>query len=175
MIMKRHILIFISLGLVLSCGSRKVQKDQSSEIQKTELKEIQTKEAQSESQIKTEVLEQSHDFKITPIDNTQPMMINGKEYRNAKIESSGAVKSTKILEQKKEALKEAKKADLSQGSKIKKDHRESDRSGFNYWLLLWLIIPVLLWVIYKKFFKNIGIIDQIRIWTKDFLGRQPFF
>lgn len=164
MIMKRHILIFISLGLAVSCGSRKVQKDQIAEIQKTELEKIQTKETQTQSQIKTEVLEQSHDFKITPIDNTKPMMINGKEYRNAKIESSGAVKSTNVLEQKKEALKEALKEDLKEGSKIKKDHRESDRSGFNYWFLLLLIIPVLLRIVFKKIFKNINIIDQIKIW-----------
>jgi len=171
------ILTVISLiWLLLSCGSRKVNKEHSKEETKTEQIDNSITEIQSESNIKqtttlkvddkNEIVSKEDTFE--PIDPTKEASIideNGKKtiLNNSKKTSksinqkNNTATSKEILqvETKKEAITEQKAVKQVNTSKKENSSKAINKKQFNPFELLWLIIPLLIiyWA-YRKY-KNL--------------------
>jgi hypothetical protein len=153
------LLIAIVIGLITaivltSCGSRKVQKSEIKEQeQKTEKITLETETRVTDN---TKIIDTSttDEIEIIPIDNTQPITVNGKEYKNVKIRHKKNKKNITINKD----VKIQHKAQKSGLKTVKRDliieRKVIDRKQ-SYWWLLWflLLIPAYyVWRKYKGFF-----------------------
>jgi ATP-dependent Zn protease len=156
--------LFFSL---CSCSSRKVDKS------KTETTESQTSTKSVIDSSKTitfwdsnhKILHNSTSDEITfePVDNTKPIVINGKSYLNVKL-STKKVKSSKVTEKDLKSVKSTqnsvKEVNNQQSNKTVKAEVKKVEKTASYWWLFWtilifLIIALLLvvyyyWNRYKK-------------------------
>jgi H+/gluconate symporter-like permease len=149
------IILALFFAIVLtSCGSRKVQKSETKETEKTEIKT----ETKTETTVtnNTKILDSSttDEFEISPISDTIPMVVNGITYKNAKIRRKktknniSIVKDVKVQHNEEKRYLKTDKRDLIIERKVI-DKKES------FWWLLWflLLIPAYyLWRKYKGYF-----------------------
>ena len=129
------------ITMLSSCGTRKVVID---EIKKDSLSQISTKIVTKED-IKTENNIVIDEFTITPLDTCKDIVVNGVKYRNVvlsyKNTKDKTVKNIKVSEEK---LK-VQDTKVTQNRKVKDIERKSNPM-LN---LLWLLIPLSAYVIYK--------------------------
>lgn len=148
--MKKISLIVISF-LVMSCATRKT--DRKEEKQKIDFTEQTSEETKTDSQTTTKVIDTStiDEIEIVPIDSTKPLVVNGKTYLNAKIKHvkrKNNITTDKVEKVAKNQRKQAKRElKIDNSNKEKQTERES---GFSWWWLLFLIIPIA-YLKYKKY------------------------
>jgi len=153
------LLIAIVIGLIsaivlTSCGSRKVQKSETKETEKTEIKTEEKTETKLTDNTKIIDTSTTDEIEIIPIDNTLPITVNGKEYKNVKIRHKKSKKNITINKD----VKVQHNAQKSGLKTVKRDliieRKVIDRKQ-SYWWLLWflLLIPAYyVWRKYKGFF-----------------------
>jgi hypothetical protein len=159
---KNSILIWlaIAIGILIfcsSCASRKVAKSNVTETTRTE---VQASKVDSSKTVTTvdsniEVVDQSSTLQVTlqPLDNTKPMVVNGKSYFNTILKQSKVKKNvttkqyTKVAQIEQKAVKTQSKSVTR--SKRVEAVKNTEREGFNWWWLLLLLIPLGLYVYYK--------------------------
>jgi hypothetical protein len=143
------ILVVAFLLIATSCASRKVQKTEVKET--TEVKAIDTTKTVTNTQKFERSVDTStvNEFEIVPIDITKPMIVNGKSYTNAilkrKVTKLNKVVEidTKVAQIQQKGVNKAIKTERT----IKEKQTER-KSGFNWWWLLFLLIP--LYFLYKR-------------------------
>jgi len=147
------IALFFAIALT-SCGSRKVQKSETKETEKTEIKIEEKTETKLTENTKIVDTSTTDEIEIIPIDNTQPITVNGKEYKNVKIRHKKSKKNITINKD----VKVQHNAQKSGLKTVKRDliieRKLIDRKQ-SYWWLLWflLLIPAYyVWRKYKGFF-----------------------
>jgi hypothetical protein len=148
--MKKISLIALSF-LVMSCASRKV--DRKEEKQKIDFTENVTEETKTDSQTTTKVIDTStiDEIEIIPIDSTKPVVINGKTFLNAKIKH--VKRKYNITTDKVEKVAENQRKQAKRELKIDNSNKEKQterKSGFSWWWLLFLLIPIA-YLKYKKY------------------------
>ena len=100
-------------------------------------------------EVNVAVIETAEELEYKPLDSLKPMVIDGKSYINTVIKSK-----------KKKTIKVDKTKDIARISSIKKLNvkREDYKKTFvknvdkkaNYWMYLWLLIPVIIiWLLEK--------------------------
>jgi hypothetical protein len=147
-------LIILSLILSIfgtSCSTRKVNKSEVKET--TEVNEIDTTKTVTNTQKFERTVDTStvSEIEIVPIDITKPMVINGKTYINAilkrKVTKLNKVVEidTKVAQIQQKGVNKAIKTERT----IKEKQTER-KSGFNWWWLLFLLIPIA-YLKYKKY------------------------
>ena len=153
------ILIAIVIGLIsaivlTSCGSRKVQKSETKETEKTEIKTEEKTETKLTDNTKIIDTSSTDEIEIIPIDNSLPITVNGKEYKNVKLRHKKK-KNNISIEKDVKIQHNAKKDSVVM---VKRDliieRKLIDRKQ-SYWWLLWflLLIPAYyVWRKYKGFF-----------------------
>jgi hypothetical protein len=140
----KQIFILLSLVLITSCATRKVNKS-TEEIKQTRVEDVQNN-VQTKENIAIKVIDSTDDICIEPIDSIKPMIIDGKSYLNAKISHKKRKVNTNIVSDKTTSDLSIKKT--TEKIEAIKDVKETERkSGFNWWWLLLLIIPA--YIIYK--------------------------
>ena len=153
------ILVAIILALFFaifftSCGSRKVQKSETKETEKTEIKTESKKETKLTDNTKIVDTSTTDEIEILPVDNTLPFTINGKEYKNVKIRHKKSKKNITINKDVKVQHNEEKSGLKTVKRDLIIERKVIDRKQ-SYWWLLWflLLIPAYyLWRKYKGFF-----------------------
>jgi hypothetical protein len=149
------IILALFFAIVLtSCGSRKVQKSETKETEKTEIKTEVKTETKLTDNTKIVDTSTSDEIEIIPVDNTLPITVNGKKYTNSRIKWKKTKNNISIA-------KDVKVQHNAQKSYLKTDKRDLiierkviDRKQ-SYWWLLWflLLIPAYyLWRKYKGYF-----------------------
>lgn len=141
-------LIFLILGT--SCSSRKVNK--------TEIKETETKTEVIAENIKTDVTENTKiidtsttdEIEFIPIDNTLPFIVKGQTYKNVKIKHKKSKNNISIVKDKKTSQIAKKSANLTYNKDTVIEMKTTERKSFNFWWLLLLLIPYFFYL-YKKF------------------------
>ena len=134
----------ILLLLLTSCATRKVNKSTE------ELKQTYTETTQNNVQTKentaVNVIDSTDEISIEPIDSIKPMVIDGKSYLNVKIKHKKRKVNTSIVLDK--TTSDTGVKTVVEKTEVVKDVKVIERkSGFNWWVLLWLIIPA--YIIYK--------------------------
>ena len=131
--------------MLSSCGTRKVVID---EVKKDSLSQISTKIVTKEIiDIKNETDIFIEEFTITPLDTCKDIVVNGVTYKNAvlsykKIKDKTIYTEKKIISENKLETQDTK---VTQNRKVKDIERKSNPM-LN---LLWLLIPLSAYVIYK--------------------------
>ena len=129
------------ITMLSSCGTRKVVID---EVKKDSLSQISTKIV-TEEVIKIDNDIVIDEFTITPLDTCKDIVVNGITYKNAilsyKKTKDNTIKNIKVSEEK----LETQDTKVTQNRKVKDIERKSNPM-LN---LLWLLIPLSAYVIYK--------------------------
>ena len=133
------------ITMLSSCGTRKVIID---EFKKDSLSQISTKIVTKEDiKIETKNDIVIDEFTITPLDTCKDIVIDGKTYRNVVLRYKKTKDNTIQVQDIKVAKNELKVQDtkVTQNRKVKDIERKSNPM-LN---LLWLLIPLSVYVIYK--------------------------
>ena len=142
--MKQTIILLFSI-LLISCGSRKVAIQ---EIKKDSSSQIYTKIVTNEltnSETKNNII--IDEFIITPFDTCKDIVVNGITYKNA-ILSYKKTKDNSLRTEQKIVSKIEDKQQIVKTS-YKEDKKDIERKSNPLLNLLWLLIPIGLWLLYE--------------------------
>jgi hypothetical protein len=160
--MAKRLILIISLLLLVSCASRKVDVSKIAIETKVDSSVVVKVDGTYVKQANVATVETEEELEYKPIDSLKPMVIDGKSYTNTIIKSK-----------KKKTVKIDKTKDIAKVSSVKKLNvkREGSKKVFvkkvdkkaNYWMYLWFLLPVvLIWLLerygkylfpFLKFFK----------------------
>jgi acetylglutamate synthase len=144
-------LITLSALLLIGCGSRKVET--SKETVKENVTQSSTTETKTDTNETVKVVDTStvDEIEFIPIDNTQPIIYNGQKVYNAKIRHSKRKNNvtTETVKKVAETSRNEVKTNAKREVKVKDKVTERE-SGFNWWWLLFLLIPIA-YLKYKKY------------------------
>jgi PBP1b-binding outer membrane lipoprotein LpoB len=147
-------LIILSLIFTIfatSCASRKT--DRKEQKQKIDFTEQLTEEVKTNTETTTKVVDTStiDEIEIVPIDSTKPIEYNGHKVINGTLKLSKRKNNITTDKVEKVAKNESKavKTELKVNTQVREKETER-KSGFNWWWLLFLIIPIA-YLKYKKY------------------------
>jgi len=144
------LLALITVIVLTSCGSRKVQKSETKEQeQKTEKITLET-ETRVTDNTKIVDTSTSHEIEIIPVDNTLPFTVNGKEYKNVKIRHKKSKNNISIVKDVK-FQHNAQKSDLKIVKSNKVVEVKQIERKESYWWLLWFFLLIPIYILYKKY------------------------
>ncbi len=145
-------IILALLGAIFlsSCGSRKVNKSETKEQeQKSEKITLETETRVTDN---TKIVDTSicDEIEIVPVDNTLPFIINGKEYKNAKIRHKKSKNNISIDKDVKVQHKAKKEGVVMVKRNRIIEVKQTERKE-SYWWLLWFLLLIPIYFAYKKY------------------------
>ena len=154
---RKLLITLLALSLIVllcSCGTRKVQKSIVKEDTKTEQATTEKKDITSNKETNTVINDESNEIEVTPIDTSKALIINGKTFKNAKVKIIHKKINTTIAE--KATVKDLSKYETKAITTVKKQEvkRNVERKSSNLWFLLWLLIPIGLYLLYRFVLKG---------------------
>lgn len=145
------------LWLIMSCGSRKVQKSDVKELAKTEQTAKVDTNIETKKETKTVINDETNEMEITPIDTSKVLIINGKTYKNAKVKFVNRKSQTKT-DSKEILTDKTKKTNIVKTNNVKTNNvKNLERKSNPFLPLLWMIVPVIGYLIWKYKYKLIGL------------------
>lgn len=142
--------IFIILVLLItSCASRKVDVSKSSIETKVDSSVIVKIDGTYVKEANVAIVENYEELEYKPLDNLKPMVIDGKSYINTIVKSKK--KKTVKIDKTKEIAKvsSVKKINVKKDD-VKKGYVKKVDKKTNYYVLLWLLLPILIiWFLEK--------------------------
>ena len=141
----------------MSCGSRKVQKSVVKENTTTEIATTEKKDIVIDNQTKTVINEDADEIEVKPIDTSKAIVVNGKTYKNA-IVTIRKKKVNTVIENK-EIVKDNSVKIVKVVTETKKDNKDIavERKSNPFLPLLWLLIPLIGYLVWKYKYKFIGL------------------
>lgn len=136
-----------------SCSTRKVNKTEAKE--NTEITQTVKEETKTDITENTKIIDTSttDEIEIIPIDNTKPIIYNGKKVYNAKIRHKKQKNNITTNKEKKVAKNENKEVKTDIAINKEESNKQTER-GFNWlWLLFILFLILLAWWKWKKYFR----------------------
>jgi len=145
------VLAVFLLIFLASCSSRKVNKSVIEETAKVTVTDNSKVETKTDSNTKIIDTSTTNEIEFIPIDNSKPIVVNGKSYLNVSIKQRKVKSGISIENNKKVAQIEQKavKTDIKTNKVVKE--KQTERTSFNWWWLLLLIIPIF-YYLYRKYF-----------------------
>jgi len=150
-------LIILSLILSVfatSCSTRKVSRTETKEKETVEVKSVDSSKIVTVTDTNTKIVDntETNEIEVTPIDNTKPMVVNGKSYSNGILKIK-ATKVNKVVDLSQKVSQIEQKA-VKNESKLVREKTVKDKdikrtSTSWWWLLLLLIIPA--YIFYRKY------------------------
>jgi hypothetical protein len=148
-------LITLSALLLIGCSARKVNKTEAKE--NTEITQTVKEESKTDITENTEVIDTSttDEIELIPIDNTQPIIYNGKKVYNAKIRHKKQKNNITTNKEKKVAKNENREVKTDIETNKKEFNKQTEKqSSFNWlWILFILFLILLAWWKWKKYFR----------------------
>ena len=135
------ILAIVLIACLSSCSTRKVNK---TEVKETEVKtEVIAENTKTDVSENTKVIDTSttDEVEYIPIDNSKPIIVNGKSYFNTKIKRSKKKNNISVVKDKKVSQIKEKSANLTHKKDRVIEVKTTERKSFNFWWLLLLLIP----------------------------------
>lgn len=152
LIMSLLVLLFYSCG-----SSRKVEKQTTKEQTKSEISTSEKKDVSTTKESKIVVNEDTDEIEVSPVDNEKVVVINGKTYKNAKVKIVKRKTQSKTFV--KETGKDLSKSKAKAVNAVKKqsETKHSKRVSNPFLPMLWLLIPLGVYLIWKHKYKIIGL------------------
>jgi hypothetical protein len=154
------VLALITVIFLTSCGSRKVAKSETKENEKTEIKteaKIETKVTDNTKIIDTSTTDE---FEICPVSDSLPMVVNGITYKNAKIKRSKKKNNISVVKDVKIQHNEEKSGLVTVKSNKVVKEKQIERKE-SYWWLLWFLLLIPVYILYKKYKDKIKLFFYI--------------
>jgi len=171
--MKKTFIILSTLTL-LSCGARKVNKEQvdTKTETKTEVKEVSksldSTKVETEEQISSKINFElsTKDFLFEPIDNTKPYFIGSQKYENVKVvnkeSNSKYSEETELFKKQTEyrflQLEKTIETLVNENKELKSNSKQVDKkesfSGIIWGLSFLLLIILIIYIIYRIYIRN---------------------
>jgi len=151
-------LLMLSLiWLLCSCGTRKVQKSSTKEENKIEQSTKINNDIETKTETKTVINDESNEMEIAPIDTAKVLIINGKEFKNAKVKILHRKTDTNITAKETVKDKTTIKNEAVIASKKQTTTKDIEKKSNPFTPLLWLLIPAAIYLIWKYKYKIIGL------------------
>lgn len=155
--MKKISIILIALTLT-SCGARKMQKSETVEKENTTITDTTKTVTQVDNLTNVQVVENCDEVTFKPIDNSIPMVLNGKSYLNTILthKKTNVTTNTKKVEK---LVKTVKKGITVNNNKVKTvTTKDVHREAFNLWSLWWLwLLLIIIILLYKYRYKLLSL------------------
>jgi hypothetical protein len=158
--MAKRLILIISLLLLVSCASRKVDVSKIAIETKVDSSVVVKVDGTYVKEANVATVETEEELEYKPIDSLKPMVIDGKSYTNTIIKSKK--KKTVKIDKTKDIAKvsSVKKLNVKRAESKKVFVKKVDKKA-NYWMYLWLLVPIaIIWLLEKygsvmfPFFKN---------------------
>lgn len=151
--MKNYVLILASMFLI-SCGARKVNKEEKVEDKTTieTVKQVDSTKEETKTEVKYDV--ETCEVEVVPIDSTKEFVVDGKKYFNARIKIKKKKDNTLYLKENKVSKTSQKQANKiikeTKKEKVKAVDKKSVIS-WQFYLIFWILILLLIIRLYQKF------------------------
>jgi len=156
--MNKYIILLL---LLVSCGSRKVNKSDTTEAVKQliETKMVDTSSTTINTDLNTRVLDtsSSSEIEITPLDTTKPFIYNNKVFKNAilrikKHKNNISTQTTEKVSEKRHNAVTTTSKDKTQAkiNVVKKDIDKKESLLSYWWILLLIAIGYIAYRVYDK-------------------------
>ena len=140
----------ITLIIMTSCGSRKVNKSQTKETQQTEMKTEEKTETKITDNTKIIDTSTSDEIEISPVSDTLPMVVNGITYKNVKIRRTKSKNNISVAKDVK-VQQNVQKSDLKVVKTNKVVEIKQIERKQSYWWLLWLLLLIPIYYLWRKY------------------------
>jgi sorbitol-specific phosphotransferase system component IIBC len=151
-------LILLSTILLFSCGTRKVNKSDTTEKVKTEITDNSKSETKTDTNVKVIDCTDTDELVIVPVDNTKEIIVNGKTYKNVTLKhlkvknniTTNKVEKVAKIEQK------AVKVNVKAKKSVEVKQTESTKGNFWNWVLLIICITAFIFFVIwsRKYVKK---------------------
>ena len=151
--MKNYVLILASMFLI-SCGARKVNKEEKIEDKTTieTVKQVDSTKEETKTEVKYDV--ETCEVEVVPIDSTKEFVVDGKKYFNARIKIKKKKDNTLYVKENKVSKTSRKQANKiikeTKKEKVKAIDKKSVIS-WQFYLIFWILILLLIIRLYQKF------------------------
>lgn len=140
--MARQFTLIISILLLVSCASRKVDVSKVTEVAKLDSSVVVKVDGTYVKDNNVIVVESSDEIEYVAQDTSKPMQIDGKLFKNVIIKSKKSKKTTIDKTKEKEQVSSIKKLNVKKEATKKIFKKKIDKKA-NYFVYLWLLlIPV---------------------------------
>jgi hypothetical protein len=148
----KHTLITLSTLLLIGCGSRKVTTQK--EVSKEQTEQTATTETKTDTNETVKVVDTStvDEIEFIPIDNSKPIVVNGKSYLNVKIKHVKRKNNVTTQTVKKVAETSRNEVKTKVRSEVKVKDKVIERESVSYWWL-WILILGVVYLLYRKYLK----------------------
>jgi hypothetical protein len=151
--MKKYIYLFISL-MVISCGARKVNKDEKVETETT-IETVVSKDTVKEDIIETIKYDvTTEEIEACPIDTTKEMIVNGQKFFNTRILIKKKKDNTLYVKDKKASKTSSKQAKKITNKQVVSKTKTVDKEEVSFWrtyLIFYLLLILTLYLLYRRF------------------------
>lgn len=145
------IVVISVLAFLCSCASRKVSKSETEIKTETEVKETTETKTDVNTNVVTVDTSTTNEIEFIPVDNTKPIIIEGKSYTNVIIKRVNKKNNVVTIENEKVSQIEQKAVKTKGKQVIEVEQKETQKeTNYNWW---WLIILLIIsgYVIYRKY------------------------
>ena len=148
------IVTVVFLMFATSCASRKTAKSQTEIKTETEVKETTEIKTDVNTNIVTVDTSTTNEIEFVPVDNTKPIIVDGKKYENVIVRRVNKKNNVVTIENEKVSQIEQKAVKTKGKQVIEVEQKETQKeTNYNwYWLLILLIVGG--YVIYRKYFVH---------------------
>ena len=148
------IVTVVFLMSATSCASRKTAKSETEIKTETEVKETTETKTDVNTNVVTVDTSTTNEIEFIPVDNTKPIIIEGKSYTNVIIKRVNKKNNVVTIEDKKVSQIKQKAVKTKGKQVVEVEQKETQKeTNYNWW---WLIILLIVggYVIYKKYFVH---------------------
>lgn len=151
--MKNYVLILASMFLI-SCGARKVNKEEKIEDKTTveTVKQVDSTKEETKTEVKYDV--ETCEVEVIPIDSTKEFIVEGKKYFNARIKIKKKKDNTLYVKENKESKTSQKQANKIIKETKKEKAKAIDKKSvisWQFYLIFFILILLLIIRLYQKF------------------------
>ena len=147
----RKLTSIIVVLLFLSCGTRKVSTTKTSETTQTETTQKAVITETTKDKSNTNIVAESDELEITPIDNNKPITINGKSYFNARIKAKKSKVNTNTLNDITTAKNAVIEVKAKENTVKKTKAKDSKKEDYSILYLMGIAIVLIAGYLYFKF------------------------
>jgi iron uptake system EfeUOB component EfeO/EfeM len=152
--MVRLLIVFISVLLLQSCASRKVDISKLEENTKIDSSVVTKTDSIVVTQNNITVTETTEELEVKPIVDSLPIVVNGISYKNAVLRYKKQKKISEDISKKTES-KNVLKKELKTKTEVKKTKEKVVDKKANYFIYLWLLIIPIGIIVYREIKKKI--------------------